>query len=157
MELTLLVGNVGTGKSTYTKTYMKTRQKNTVVVDTDSIIKMFGGTGEYNFDKDKRNLCRQTKIAIIKTALNMGYNVVLDTTNMSKEMRTPYIDIAKELNTRVSAVDFGPGSYESLKRRQSEGRGVTKEQWEVVHNLFVSQYQPPQLSEGFTTIETHHD
>lgn len=155
----ILTGNVGTCKSTYVKTLQKETDREYVVIDVDSISTMVGGTGEYNFDMEKLDLYISMKKALLRTALDKRYNVILDGTHIAKQNRKAYIKIMKQYNTIITVVDFGRGTEESLTRRCVDNRGQTPELWRSVHNRFYESYEQPSLDEGIdvinSTVETN--
>lgn len=150
----MLIGNIGTGKSTWVKRKMESQaNRNTyVVIDTDSIIYMLDGRGIYEFDETKRRLYAEIKLDIMKRCFKSGYSVILDTTNMSRRLRKPYLKIAKEYCDCIYAVNFGQGTTKSLQRRLKDNRGYPREIWKEVHKMFRDMYEPPTINEGFYDI-----
>lgn len=151
-RLVLLVGNIGTGKSTIASKYAK---RGYVIINNDDIVNMIHGGeyGLYNFEIN--HVYKSVTNAILKSAMKLNQNIVIDRTLMSKNDRKFYIDIAKKNNYTVKCIDFGPGNQESLNRRCQEksNRGTTSKTWEIVHNKFYRIYEKPEYSEGFYLIQ----
>lgn len=149
VELIMMIGNIGCGKSLIAR---KFAINGYVVVNMDSIIKMVAG-GEYShYDPNKKKVYQATEIAMISAALKSGISVVIDRTNMSRKKRSPYIELAKQFDVPITGYDWGPGTFQALKRRLSDPLGIPEDQWISVYRAFQDSYETPLLSEGFQEI-----
>jgi len=149
MSMTMMVGNIGSGKSLLASKFAKMGH---VVVNMDSIQKMVGG-GEYGlYDNKKKDVYRAAETTIIETALKNGFSVVVDRTNMDRKRRARFIEIGKKYAREIIAYDWGQGSSDGLTRRLKAPNGVPQSIWQDVHSYMASSYEKPSLDEGFSSI-----
>ena len=148
-QLKLLVGNIGTGKSTFARRLA--RDFGDVVVNTDNIIKMISG-GDYYYCPEKSAVYGKATNAIIESALQNYQSVVVDRTNIDVKTRKRYIVIAKKFNVPVIAYDFGKGEPFSLNRRLKSPKGETEQTWKEVYNVFLQKHEELSSKEGITQI-----
>ncbi len=149
-ELILMVGNIGSGKSTIAAKYAK---RGYVVINNDAITTMVQG-GEYGmYDPEKWMVYKNIANSGIRTALENGFSVVVDRTNVSKRKRAEYINMARAYRCNTKAIDFGSGSEECLQRRILNSNGVTAKKWDSVFMKFKEQYEEPSQDEGLDIIE----
>lgn len=148
-QVIILVGNVGTGKTTWTRKYLKkcnsTSYKNFVALDSDSISTMLSGIGRYYWQESRKELYSELKKVILNTCLKSGYSVIIDGIHATRKHRKVYIDIAHKYEADVIIVDFGPGNLGSLERRYNDNRGLSKTRWKRVHRLYQDMYEMPSI------------
>lgn len=149
MELIIMTGNIGSGKSLISSKYAKNGY---VVVNMDSITRMIGG-GEYGlYDSAKKDIYHSAEKSIIYSALDRGFSVVIDRTNMDKKRRSAYIDLGKSFNADIISYDFGPGTVEGYQRRIQSPYGIPADQWSEVFDFMEKSYEKPSIEEGFNEI-----
>lgn len=148
-NLYLLIGNIGSGKSTWTKANCEGK----LVISRDDIRYMLGG-GSYLFDWDLEPRIRGIEMYILLNLLSTGKDIIIDEIGISKEERTDYISTAKNLNYNVIAVQMPKFSKEICvdRRMKHQHRGYIKKTWEEVWDRFDKQYEPPTYEEGFWDI-----
>lgn len=149
-QVIILAGNVGTGKSLIAN---KLAKMGFVTVNMDNIRSNVAG-GEYDrYDCDKRGLYHAIEVTTLETALEMGFNVVVDRTNMARETRSKYIEICKSFeDINIFGIDFGPGSAITLSRRCLSSRNIPMRKWQSVFESMKLNYEPMSLDEGFDEI-----
>jgi len=149
--ITILVGNIGSGKSTWIK---NRRGPQELVLCRDALRYMFGG-GEYLFDPE--NVEPEVKTctnAIMEILCADGKNIIIDETNVSKEMRQKYIKTGKQYGYKMVAVEFPKLSKEeSVDRRMTNPHGQPdRDIWNMVWQMFDDAYEKPTLEEGFDLV-----
>jgi predicted kinase len=146
----MYVGNIGQGKSLISS---KLAKQGKVIVNMDSILLMVHG-GEYGlFDPDKKQIYRDAEEAVIKSSLAKGFDVVVDRTNMRKDRRQKFIELAKNYTEEIECYHFGRGDKElCLKNRMKNPRGVPRKTWEMVYRKMAESYEEPEEEEGFSRI-----
>jgi predicted kinase len=149
-QVIILVGNIGTGKTTWTKKYLKKYDltksyRNFVAIDDDSISTMISGLGKYDWIDERKDLYSELKKIILKTCLKRGLSVIIDGIHATRKHRKVYIDIAKEYEAEVTIMDFGCGDTESLRRRCKDNRGLPSKRWRMVHNFYNDIYEKPEF------------
>jgi len=148
-ELILLIGNVGTGKS---RTARRLALEGALVVCGDDLVTM-GGAGNYSaWDPKRHRILKAGEDAIVRAALNAGQTIVVDRTLMTRDHRLHFINMARCRRCAVIGYDFGPGTPETLARRQAEPRGLPPERWAAIHDKLQRSYQRPEKDEGFEAI-----
>lgn len=149
-ELVILIGNIGTGKSTISKKYS---EKGYYVVCRDSLRTMIGG-GKYIFNNDTEAVIDTVSKILLDELLNLKVNVVLDETNMAIRTRRYAIGMGKEHGYKVIAHVTRKLSKEDCiaYRMKDNLRGTPIFIWESVWEKFNSMYQQPSSDEGFDNI-----
>ena len=91
MEVIILQGIPGSGKTTWAREFIKDKPKNWVIVSRDSIR---NSLGEY-WVEEREPLVTQIEKFEIVTALDNNFNVIVDATNLSKNTLNTLKDIVK--------------------------------------------------------------
>ena len=150
-ELIVLVGNIGSGKSTLTKEYSK---KSYVIISRDSLRYCIGG-GNYIFNEKYEDIIWETEEFLLESFLKKGENIVIDEVGMSKHLRARYL-INKEFypNYTFKCIELPKlTKEESVQRRLQSNHGTTpKEVWYEVWEKFNNMYEEPTLDEGFDEV-----
>lgn len=150
MRVDILVGNIGSGKSTIARKLMN--QHGSVVINMDDIQSSIS-CGEYGrYDNKKKGVYRAMEEAALLQALEDGLSVCIDRTNMDHERRKRFINIAFEYTGDIYCWDFGEGDKRHLNRRLANPRGATSSTWENVFDYMSDTYQEPCQSEGFCEV-----
>jgi predicted kinase len=76
----------------------------------------------------------------------------IDATNLTRAERAPYIRIAESHGCGIEAIVFGIPVEECLRRNAARPRIVPPE---AIQSM-AARLEPPELSEGFSHIETIH-
>lgn len=149
-ELVILVGNIGSGKSTVSKWYTTDGY---LAVCKDSIRTMLG-SGRYIFDKKLEPLIHQATTDMVIRLMKQQKNIVLDETSMDKKTRDIYIFYGHQYDYKVTAVVMPQFSKEDciVNRMKDTLRGTPLHVWEEVWEKFNKRYQEPTLGEGFDEI-----
>ncbi len=137
-ELVLLMGNPGSGKSTSAYKFENAGYK---ILISDEI-------------KDKKRM-----ISLTELNCNLNNSIVIDSLNYSKEIRAPYIKIAKDYDYKVRILwHIRDGRCYNVLRGLYEkdfyGNSVhihDKPVPDIVYNVYSSKFESPSESEG--TIE----
>lgn len=129
--LILLVGNIGTGKSTISKYLMQ--KKSFHVLSGDKIGKEIsnGMLLGHIYEKTTDFLCK-------------GESVIIDGTNLKGKYRNLTASPALKRNIPVLIIDCGKGTEEDLNRRLIENRGIPKELWVKYFNYNQKEYEEPE-------------
>jgi len=152
-QLIILVGNIGSGKSTLVQEYIK---KGYIVISRDSLRYGIGG-GQYKFDYDLEPVIWETELTMFKLFLLLGKNIIIDEVGISKLMRKRYLDIVRlpfYPNYSVICIEMPKLSRkEAIDRRMKDPHGQPDRQiWEDVWEKFNNQYETPTKEEGFNKI-----
>jgi predicted kinase len=141
MHLIVLVGNIGTGKTTYIKKHFTSDE---VILCPDQM----------EADGNTREEIQATLIKELKREDYAESTVIIDGLNMTKKVRMYFIFFAKKNLTKSTIIDFGSGDNDSLKRRIADPRGETPEFWTQTHNVNLETYEAPTDEEGYDEIIT---
>ena len=148
-QMHIMVGNIGSGKSTY----VKNMEEDFVTISRDKIRYMLGN-GKYVFIPELETSVFDGELEILKGLLKTGINIIIDETNMSDESRARYIKLAKKHKYEVTAVVFEKLSKsESVRRRTKDNHGLfSKKIWGEVWDRFNGKYVEPSEKEGIHNI-----
>jgi len=133
MELVLLIGLQGAGKSTFAR-------------------QCFADTHVYV----SRDLLRnhrhpsQRQLQLIEVALREGRSVIADNTHATIADRAPIIALGRQYGARILGYFFPPHVKESLVRNQA--RSGTARVPNVAIYATAKRFQPPTAGEGFDAL-----
>lgn len=148
--LIVLVGNIGTGKSTLAR---KLADRGCLVVSLDAITTMLHGGNYGAYDAAiKDGVYKRVHREVIRAGLLHGH-VVVDDTNIDKKRRAKLVELALEMGQKACCIDFGsdvPGV--GLKRRKDEPKGVGLDTWDNVYHQMWRNYEEPACTEGFEFV-----
>jgi predicted kinase len=152
-RLMFLVGNIGSGKTTY----IKQLNGEYVVLSRDKIRYMLGN-GEYVFHGDLEDAVWQAELKLFTGLLHTGINIVIDEVNTNPNMRARYLyavnyDIL-DFKYETTAVVFPrlPMDVCVERRVKSPHGNFTKADWEKVWTRFDTNYVKPSINEGFDKV-----
>lgn len=150
-QLVILIGNIGSGKSTISKKYS---QEGFLVVCRDSLRSMVGGPGGYIYDRVVEGGIHAASVTLFGFLVRNGKNIVVDETNMSRHTRSQYIKYALNHGYEIVAHQTADFTKEQCVRNREKDnlRGYTKELWGSVWDKFNLDYQEPTPEEGFDKI-----
>lgn len=149
-HLIILIGNIGSGKSTYCKKY---QEQGYIVIARDQL--RYGiGNGKYVFNYKYEPVIWSTELYMFRKFIELEENIVVDEVGMSKNMRQRYIPYAKENGYTITALELPRLSMgESVTRRMINPHGQPNvELWKQVWTKFEAIYEPPTKEEGFDKI-----
>ena len=149
-EIILLIGNIGTGKSTLAKELAKDGY---VIVSKDALRYMIGG-GRYIFDKHIEPIIWDIEIAMIEELMENNFPIVVDSRCINSIMRYYYISAAKRNNYKVNAIIMPRVSKEeAVNRRMKNPHGqLDKELWNSVYDKFDKVFEGPTKREKFDEV-----
>ena len=146
----MMVGNIGTGKSTTSKLLMA---DDTMYISEDLIAPMMTD-GRYDqgvWSPAHFRIYRKVKVAGTEAALANDYHVIVDGTNIAVENRAKYIEVAKKYNATVIVYVFLDSEF-GLQNRLRNHRGTPPEVWKEVHAELERKFEMPDKLEGIDKI-----
>ena len=145
--LYIAVGLPGSGKSTYSKNFIK--DKNIEYLSSDELRAKFG-SGETD------QTCTNQVFVYIKRKvdefLKDGKNVLVDATSVNRKERIDYINTAKKYGAKVVAIVFKmdrQGLIDRNKKRGEQGGRVVPD---FVIDKMLNKFEEPSYSEGIDVI-----
>jgi predicted kinase len=149
-KLVVLVGNIGSGKTTYTH---KLVAKGYVAISRDALRYMIGN-GKYIFNPKLEPIIFHSEEAIIRNFMSVDANIVVDEVGIDKHTRNRYLELANHFNYQTICVCLPKYSMEEcVDRRMQDPHGQPdRALWESVWKKFNKRYQKPTLVEGFDKI-----
>ena len=152
-KLIMMVGNIGSGKSTLVK---HLTSKGYIAISMDALRYMVGG-GEYLFDEDLEPSIFRIEKHALRELSDSGYDIILDETNVSLAIREHHRACVEEKGYEIIAIVMPRLSKEtSVKRRMQQSHGYDgPEVWGEVWERFDKKYVEPTIAEGFNKI-IHH-
>jgi adenylate kinase family enzyme len=167
-KVELLVGMVGSGKSTYAR---KRADQGAMIVNHDSLTEMLHA--RYRYEQGKRDLYRRLEESLAFEVLARGFDVVIDRTHLTRENRSRWVKWARNYDslntfdgrgptTPVIAVAFpieDPDTH-ALRRYVADARGRPLHEWIQVARHHAEQARQEPLdwgTEGFAGLVTVDD
>lgn len=157
-ELILMVGNIGTGKTTTVRKLMadadRIENRDIIMISADDLVTVLFN-GHYGPDvwTDKHwPMYAAMKLHMVREAFIHGFDIIIDGTHMNKINRKVFIDIAKEFNADV--IVYLHTYPNGLKRRidNPKSEHTSPEKWAEIHNNFADAYEEPSPDEGIDKI-----
>ena len=149
-KVTFLVGNIGSGKSTYTWDFEGPILCKDVL--REEYAELIGK--EYIHDPTLEEIIHDMTLDALEGMLLIGVKeIIIDETSVSKGIRAPYLYLAKKYGYVCEAIIFENRGMEShVDNRMNAPRGEDREYWEGVYNKLQGWYQHPTEEEGFDVI-----
>lgn len=152
-NLYILVGNIGSGKTTFALEFITFGGKNIVCVSGDSLRYMIGA-GKYTYQKAFEPILKQTVLDIIRRFMENRLHIIVDDTHMTKETRKGLLSLAKEFNYDAIAFVFSRQTKRiCVDRRMKKPHDIRdRKVWEGVWDKLNNLYETPIIEEGFREI-----
>ncbi len=144
MNLTLLIGVAGSGKSRYGKDFCL--KNDYYYISTDQI--RYTLTGD-EADQSQNHHVFKLAFSEVDYLLSQNQRVLFDATNYSKKNRKQLIEIGRAANAYISAKVFRTPLAICLERNKNRSRVVPTD---VIFRQH-SNFQYPEFNEGFDSIE----
>lgn len=147
----MLIGIPGSGKSTYAKKYYPYTVNGQVYwrISSDSVIESIAHEYNMTYNDCFQNLIKfaeQVMWQQLERAKEIGINVVIDRTNMSKKSRKKFFDFFEGYEFEAIVFKEPEDLQERLKSRA--GKTISKK---IIDSMRES-FQMPTEKEGFTKI-----
>jgi len=147
MELIIMVGLPGSGKSTYVKEHYR----NYFVVSADSIRGMLRPYHTWDFDNDD-DIVINTSHFLLRKLLERNKSCVVDETCIYRRYREFYIKLAHEFNYHVKGIWLDVNPDICIRRRTRDTRGIDAIKRKQLIYLFNQKFEPPSIDEGFNEL-----
>lgn len=150
-KIFITVGLPGSGKTTWSKKYIKKYPK-TLLISCDDLRQCLHA-GKYIFDPKLENLIEKTTNYIICESVTLGKDIIIDETNLTTTRRQSLIKIIKKsAKQKYQIIAVNIKCKDNLKRRLKESRGYSKKHWEKIIKNMKKNYNPITNNEGFNKI-----
>lgn len=116
-KIIVLQGPPASGKSTFAKMHAKDN-KNTLIVNRDSIRLMCKG---YYDSKNFEDYVSAIELSSIENGIKMGYNVIIDATNLNPKTINKWKDLSDKLCVNIEFKEFYIPFKEALERDKKRG------------------------------------
>ena len=146
----VLVGNIGSGKSTFARGLIEAGY---IAVSRDQV-RYALGEGQYIFKPEYESAVHSINMCMFRQFMALETNILVDETNVSVVCRENYVWAAKNRGYKVIAVELPRyDKEESIKRRMASNHGkFDRNVWENVWTRFDSRYVSPTVAEGFDAV-----
>lgn len=139
-KIIVLQGPPASGKSTFAKNFIKDNH-NYVIVSRDSIRESLG---EY-WVPSRENLVDKIERDNIVNAIDMGYNVMIDATNLNPKTIAKWEALADEKQCEIEYKTFWIPFHEAIQRDKNEDR-IHQVGYPAIRS-FYARYNPDLLNE----------
>lgn len=137
----LMIGILGSGKSTWSKTRAATDDI-ACIVSKDSIREMLHGS--YRFEVSLEFLVSNILYTAITEVLAAGYNLIIDECHITKDNRARVVNQIRRNFPNVKIIGvWCPGKIDNVYRRMHSPKGQSKATWERVYTNMVTNFQDP--------------
>lgn len=140
--LHILCGNIGSGKSTFSRQLAK---EGAVIVNDDAIVSMLHGSSTRDYRRELKPLYKSVEDHIIKKAIELGVDVVVDRPCEHAATRARYALLAKSLGAEVvlHVFKFEDPEIHAKRRMDHDPRGRTFENWKRIAEKKAKDFEPP--------------
>lgn len=152
MKAHIMIGMVGSGKSSWAKMTART-DFNTIRVGVDDIRSMI--KDRYTFDFQLEPLVQQLKYALIVQVLLAGKDIVIDDCHLTRDERSKLCVILHKTvaDIEITYVWMKCDDGVSLERRLTNLRGGSEFEWQQVIKKHRSMFEPPANGENIYTFD----
>lgn len=150
-KLFILIGIPGSGKTTLSKNMIESLNSDAVHISRDAIRKE---VGEKTFSRKSEAKVFKTYVSRIATALKLGYDVIADATNLSKDNRIIYFALCEALqkaglaDVEILGIHLSTPLSVCIERNDSREDKVPKE---LIESM-CAKIEEPSYDEGFKVI-----
>ena len=149
-ELVVLIGNIGTGKTTIAQDYVT----NGYVAIARDMLRYAIGDSQYVFNPEYEPIIWATELFMFERFLELGCNIIVDEIGISKSMRARYIGKAKDNGYRITVIEMPRLTMkEAVNRRMRNPHNQPdRKLWEQIWAKFDAMYDAPSKNEGIDII-----
>jgi len=123
MKITLTVGSIASGKSTWAKDQLKINN-NLVIVSKDDLRALLHDS---KFSKENESFVLKMRDEIIKNAILKNQDVIIHDTNLNKKHFNDIVKICKDFNSNITIEEkFFPITLDESLDRNSKRQGVAR-------------------------------
>ena len=153
----ILCGHIASGKSTWAEQVANNNDK-TIIVCRDDLRRML--KGKYVYEKKVNDFVRVLADDIILSALQKGFNVIIDEVNITKTKRAHWINLIREYNimyvphhlnaplrVNIEIIHFTNTKGNVERRMAADSRGVSKERWKSTFESMCKDFVVPSVDE----------
>lgn len=151
-RLIILIGNIGSGKSTTSREYAKEGFR--VICRDDMRTMLAGGGNGYVFEPPLERAIHRASRVMMENMMIDQINILIDETNMTRRGRKEIISMARLFGYSVTGVVMPELSKaQSIANRVKDSlRGNGLYVWSLVWQKFHDAYDKPELNEGFDSL-----
>lgn len=135
MKIIICKGLPGSGKSTWSKEYVK-NNPNTIRVNRDEIREMLGQP--WSRDYENKVVVPGEK-RFVRAAISLGWDAIVDDTNLSPAAMGTWTNLAKELKVELEIKEFNVSPEECIRRDALRDRTVGEEVIMRMYNNYVKE------------------
>lgn len=161
-RLTVLVGNIASGKSAATKLIRERFPKRlpVLVASHDDIVSMVH-SGRYTaFKPELKSLYKSMMYSIITEGIKTGHHVIVDNCNSTVMKRADLVGAARGANpkTYCETIEFRieDPAIHAHRRAVSDDRGHSFQKWLSVAREINDRFEPVGPDEGFDTRNNYY-
>ena len=149
-EIIILVGNIGTGKTTIAK---ELKKDGYIIIARDMLRYAIGG-GEYIFNYYYEPTIWSTELYMFKKFTELGVSMIIDEVGMNRTQRARYIQYAKTYGYMVTVMEMPKLTMKEAVDRRLKNPHCQPDRklWEQIWKKFNKMYEKPTKKEGIDII-----
>jgi len=150
-EITLLIGTIGSGKSTLSQ---KMAKNGALIINDDAIVTSLHGDYQL-YDPKLKPLYKGIENQILSYGVLLNKDIVVDRgLNLTVQSRARWIDLACSFDCEISAIlfPFSSPNVHARRRMRHDDRGNDRKTWKKIAEHHQNVYEEPSLKEGFKKI-----
>lgn len=159
LSVQVIVGEVGSGKSTYSA-YLSNNYGALVVCNDAMGMMLRAGNYRASIQDDLYPLYSSIKASALRHGLSRGRTIILDDTNLNRTTRRWVTNKARDIqlevgiNVPIIAVRTPPISFEisGQRRAQHDLRTYSESEWTAIAEKHSKKASEPELTDGFDLI-----
>ena len=151
-RLIILIGNIGSGKSTTSREYAKEGFR--IVCRDDMRTMLAGGGNGYVFEPPLERAIHRASRVMLENMMLDQIDILVDETNMTRRGRKEIIDLGKMFGYAITGIVMPELSKaQSIANRAKDNlRGNGLYIWSQIWQKFHNMYDKPELDEGFDSL-----
>lgn len=151
-SITVLMGMIGSGKSTYAA--RMATLCGAIIVNNDAFTLGLHGGNYDGYQPELKPLYQAIMATAVSTSLSLGKGVLIDGLANTANRRRKWLEIARDFRVRCQLVIFPKvdAAIHAYRRAHHDARGYTFERWLKVAKEHESEWEDYNPSEGFDVV-----
>jgi predicted kinase len=143
MDVYVLVGAPGCGKTTWRKTFLESHPDVATICPDEYRAILGTGEGDQSVSREAFEMAYK----VLKVALHAQTSVIIDATNMHRKGRKRFLQLARGYGAKTTAIVFEVDKATLMERNAKRGKEGGRVVPEDVIDMMLGKYQRPEVPE----------